>query len=67
LGNHADLRRDFNWGNLNLDFFGVLVEVPRGGGEEGGDLVVFWGNLIEVLPCKGADGWTVDLKRVGKG
>jgi hypothetical protein len=38
LGVYADLRRDFKWGNLKLEFFGVLVEVPRETIEEGGQL-----------------------------
>jgi hypothetical protein len=41
LGNHADLRRDFNWRNLDLGFFEVLDVVPRGGVEEGGPMCVF--------------------------
>jgi hypothetical protein len=41
LGNHADLRRDLDWGNLDLLFFRVLFRVPRGGCEEGGPLCVF--------------------------
>jgi hypothetical protein len=40
-GVYADLRRDFVWGNLKLDFFGVLVGVPREPIEEGGQLVFF--------------------------
>jgi hypothetical protein len=51
LGNRAELRREFFWGNLNLDFFGVLGGGPRGSTEEGGPMVCNWGNfrLIWVL------------------
>jgi hypothetical protein len=55
LGNHADLRRDLDWGNSDLLFFEVLFRVPRGGTEEGGPLCVFlyvWGNFI----------WSIGLK-----
>jgi hypothetical protein len=49
LGFHADLRREFLWGNFNLDFLGVLPGVPRGFIEEGGHLCysyVFLGEFI---------------------
>jgi hypothetical protein len=36
---HADLRRDFIWGNLNWGFFWVLGVSPREAIEEGGPLV----------------------------
>jgi hypothetical protein len=36
LGNRAELRRELFWGNLNLDFFGVLGGGPRRVTEEGG-------------------------------
>jgi hypothetical protein len=39
-GRHADLRRDFVWGNLNLGFFGLLGGCPRGATEEGDQLVL---------------------------
>jgi hypothetical protein len=39
LGFHADLRRELNRRNLDLVFFGVLIGVPRGSTEEGGQLV----------------------------
>jgi hypothetical protein len=39
LGSYADLRRELNRRNLDLLFFGVLVEDPRGYIEEGGQLV----------------------------
>jgi hypothetical protein len=45
---HADLRRECNWGNLNLTIFWGLLGVPRGGTEEGGHLVFnlcIWGNF----------------------
>jgi hypothetical protein len=35
---YAELRRELFGGNLNLLFFGVLVEVPREVTEEGGQL-----------------------------
>jgi hypothetical protein len=38
-GFYAELRREFNRGNLNLDFFGVLAVVPREVIEEGGQVV----------------------------
>jgi hypothetical protein len=41
LGICAELRRELVWGNFNLDFFGVLVGVPRGVIEEGGHCVTF--------------------------
>jgi hypothetical protein len=43
---HAVLRRELFWGNLELDFFGVLLGVPRRGTEEGGDHCAFWGNVL---------------------
>jgi hypothetical protein len=46
---YAELRRELIRGNLDLDFFGVLVGDPRGGIEEGGQLVFprgFWGNFM---------------------
>jgi hypothetical protein len=55
LGFHADLRRECVWGNLDLMFFGVLVEFPRGPTEEGGNNGVFWGNLL----CWWAATWVV--------
>jgi hypothetical protein len=51
-GVYAELRRDFNWGNLKLGFFGVMFGVPREVTEEGGPMCAFWGNLIGVIPCK---------------
>jgi hypothetical protein len=45
---HAELRRDFFWRNLKLDFFEVLAVVPRRDTEEGGHLCALlcvWGNL----------------------
>jgi hypothetical protein len=33
------------WGNLDLDFLGVLLVVPREAVEEGGRLLCFWGNF----------------------
>jgi hypothetical protein len=39
LGIHAVLRREFEWGNLKMDFFGFWLRDPRGAGEEGGPLV----------------------------
>jgi hypothetical protein len=39
-GVYADLRRDFVWGNSDLDFLEVLAVVPRRCIEEGGQLVL---------------------------
>jgi hypothetical protein len=39
---HAELRRECDWGNLDLVFFGVLVGVPREAIEEGGHYCVLW-------------------------
>jgi hypothetical protein len=39
LGFHADLRREFIWGNLSLVFFEGLGVYPRESIEEGGQLV----------------------------
>jgi hypothetical protein len=50
---YAELRRDLNWRNLKVGFFGVLVEVPRGGWEEGGPTVCTLGNLGELIVCLG--------------
>jgi hypothetical protein len=36
---YAELRRECGRGNLKLEFFGVLVEVPRGGWRRGGSCV----------------------------
>jgi hypothetical protein len=47
-GPHADLRREFEWGNFNLGFFWVLFVVPRRYTEEGDhlcSLCVVWGNF----------------------
>jgi hypothetical protein len=53
---HADLRREFSWGNFKLDFFGVLGGGQRSATEEGGQLCVtfvhleeFWRQLSWVL------------------
>jgi hypothetical protein len=37
-GVYADLRREYVWGNLKLDFFDVLGGGPRGATEEGGPM-----------------------------
>jgi hypothetical protein len=42
---HADLRREFWWGNLDLMFFGVLGGDPRSAIEEGGHWCAFGGTL----------------------
>jgi hypothetical protein len=39
MGFHADLRREYFWGNLDLGFLGVLLVGPREAGEEGGQQV----------------------------
>jgi hypothetical protein len=46
---HADLRRELFRGNLKIDFFEVLVGVPRRSIEEGGPTCAFWGNLLCVI------------------
>jgi hypothetical protein len=40
LGFYAELRRDFEWGNLRWGFFEVLLVGPRGPDEEGGQWCV---------------------------
>jgi hypothetical protein len=47
---YADLRRELERGNLGWGFLKVLVEDPRKDTEEGGPVVLFWGNLLEELP-----------------
>jgi hypothetical protein len=52
LGSYADLRREFEWGNLKLGFFEGLGVVPRRCIEEEGRLVFppgVWGNLVVLL------------------
>jgi hypothetical protein len=51
-GVYADLRRDFNLGNLKLGFFGVMFGEPRGVVRRGDQQCDFWGNLIGVISCK---------------
>jgi hypothetical protein len=49
---YAELRRELCWGDLRLDFFWVLFEVPRGTIEEGGHYVfrfVFLGGFGTLL------------------
>jgi hypothetical protein len=48
---YADLRRESFGRNLKLSFFGVLVVVPRGAVEEGGQLVCILCNFGVVLLC----------------
>jgi hypothetical protein len=67
LGIHADLRREFGWGNLKFGFFGVLVEGPREVSEEGdqwcafvvclGDFRCVFGGFYCGSPC-GVNGVT---------
>jgi hypothetical protein len=45
LGFYAELRRDWEWGNLNLGFFEDLFGGPRGATEEGDQWCV-WGNVF---------------------
>jgi hypothetical protein len=40
LRNHAELRREFCWGNLKLEFFEGLPGGPRSATEEGGTVCV---------------------------
>jgi hypothetical protein len=40
---HADLRREFWWGDLGLGFFEDLLGDPRSSIEEGGPTFDFWG------------------------
>jgi hypothetical protein len=49
-GSYADLRRKIFWGNLDLEFFGGLVESPRRCTEEGGTTLCFLGELFGELP-----------------
>jgi hypothetical protein len=49
MGIYAELRREYNWGNLNWGFFEGLFEVPRRGAEEGGTVVFPPRDLGEVL------------------
>jgi hypothetical protein len=46
LGFYAELRREYNWGNLDWGFFGVLFRSPRRSGEEGGPMVFFGGMFL---------------------
>jgi hypothetical protein len=41
-GFYADLRREIDWRNLKLEFFGVLLVGPRKLTEEGGQLVLLF-------------------------
>jgi hypothetical protein len=49
MGIYAELRREYNWGNLNWGFFEGLFEVPRRDTEEGGTVVFPPRDLGEVL------------------
>jgi hypothetical protein len=53
LGVYAVLRRELCWGNLNLAFFEVLVGFPREGIEEGGQLVLLFVLLRELIVSVG--------------
>jgi hypothetical protein len=44
-GVYADLRRELNWRNLKLGFFGVVGVSPREVGEEGGALCALLGEF----------------------
>jgi hypothetical protein len=59
-GSYAVLRREFDWGNLDLLFFGVLGGCPREVVEEGGPLCVPFVRLGE-LSCA-LLGWTYGLR-----
>jgi hypothetical protein len=50
---YAELRRDFIWGNLKLDFFCALVGDPRELTEEGGQFVCQCMHLGEFYVCWG--------------
>jgi hypothetical protein len=56
LGFYADLRREYFWGNLRLDSFEVLFEVPRRCIEEGG-LLVFLGEFMGFTALWCGLGW----------
>jgi hypothetical protein len=61
---YAELRRELKWGNWGLLFFEVLLGVPRGLIEEGGQFVFFcvnWRNLIVCWVVVGGYG----TRRVG--
>jgi hypothetical protein len=62
LGVYAVLRRELGWGNLKLDFFKVLVGVPRGFIEEGGHYVCISVCLREFLMFWGCS--PVNVRRV---
>jgi hypothetical protein len=49
MGICAELRREYNWGNLNWGFFEGLFGVPRRCIEEGGTVVFPPRDLGEVL------------------
>jgi hypothetical protein len=59
---YAVLRRELCWGNLKLDFFKVLVGVPRGFIEEGGHYVCISVCLREFLMFWGCS--PVNVRRV---
>jgi hypothetical protein len=46
LGFYAELRRDLDWGNLELGFFEDLFGGPRGATEEGGPMGCFGGMFL---------------------
>jgi hypothetical protein len=45
----AELRRESEWGNLKVGFFGIMGGGPRGGGEEGDHLVCILCTLGEFI------------------
>jgi hypothetical protein len=51
-GVYADLRRESEWRNFDLVFFGGLSGSPRGCTEEGGQIVCLCCAIGGVLSCE---------------
>jgi hypothetical protein len=67
-GFHAELRREFKWGNFNLVVFGFLGGGPRGTVRRGGTMVFIWGNVLGYFPECGWGNMRVSLRIVqGRG
>jgi hypothetical protein len=58
---YADLRRELEWGNLDLVFFVVVGVVPRGAREEGGLFVHLSELLCSFGVGEGVLGWYCPL------